>query len=285
MILYSQKVELVLAAWPKDRIPELVTRLILNTHGSAFQKLQIHQAELLNGETKSVKKLVELLGGQWGRVALEHQYHDAEQALYNLQQQGDESNDSYLARADIAWSKLLARKLSLEELQSYVILRGSLLTPDEKKKIVLDADQSLEGKLSVRKVSESIRLLGATFFGEMTGQKKSIRTKTYDAQTLMMTETGEPSEEPEGEQKLHAEGEDELDENIFHLAQEGDKDAILVTEYENAISEIVQEDAELAATFSLYEDARRRLSERHRNRGFWPVGKGAGKGKSKSNKG
>ena len=288
MILYSQKVELVLAAWPKDRITELVTRLILNTHGSAFQKLQIHQAELVNGDPKSVKKIVELLGGQWGRIALEHQYHDAEQALYNLQQQSDESNDSYLARADVAWSKLLARKLSLEELQSYVILRGSLLTPDEKKKIALDADQSLEGKLSVRKVSESIRLLGATFFGEMTGLKKNIRTKTYDAQTLMAT--GECEGSPDLDDghgavlHTHADEDDEIEENIFQLAQDGDKDAILVTEYENAISEIVQEDPELAATFNLYEDARRRLNERFKNRGFWPV-KGAGKNQKGGKKG
>ena len=45
--IYTQKVELVLAAWPKSKITELVMRLILNCQGSAFAKLQLHQAELM----------------------------------------------------------------------------------------------------------------------------------------------------------------------------------------------------------------------------------------------
>ena len=42
VLVYQQKVELVYAAWPKNRTTELVTRLILGCKGSAFQKLQIH---------------------------------------------------------------------------------------------------------------------------------------------------------------------------------------------------------------------------------------------------
>ena len=71
MQTYKQKVEIVLGAWPKSRITELTTRLILNTSGSAFQTLQIHHAELMDNDPKSVTKLIELLGGQWGRIGLE----------------------------------------------------------------------------------------------------------------------------------------------------------------------------------------------------------------------
>lgn len=116
--IYQQKVQLVLAAWPKTKITELVTRLILNSKGSAFQKLQLHHDELVANEEKSVKKLVELLGGQWGKIALARQFEEAEQALYHVVQKSDESNDSYLARADVAWSKLLNQKLSLEDLRA-----------------------------------------------------------------------------------------------------------------------------------------------------------------------
>ena len=63
VLIYQQKVELVAAAWPKQRLTELVTRLILGCKGSAFQKLQLHQTELLSGEMKAAHKLVELLGG------------------------------------------------------------------------------------------------------------------------------------------------------------------------------------------------------------------------------
>ena len=70
MQTYQQKVELLLSAWPKTKIPELVTRLILHSSGSAFAKLQLHHAELMENDEKSVRKLIDLLGGQWGKTSL-----------------------------------------------------------------------------------------------------------------------------------------------------------------------------------------------------------------------
>ena len=283
MIIYSQKVEIVLAAWPKEKLTELVTRLMLNAQGSAFQKLQLHQAELLaDNDPKHVRRLVELLGGQWGRIALEKQYHDAEQALYHSVQQADESNDSFIARCDILWNRLLARKLTLEDLQSYIVLRGSLLSAEEKKKVILDSDQSLEGRLTIKRVTEAIRVLGASFFGEMTGSKKQIRSKVYDQSTLV-AEAVEQAESMENALMAHsmAEPEDE-DQILAEMMREGDVDAALIADFEGAASELLQEDEELASAYTAYEDARRRLAEKYRNRGFWPVNRGPkGKGKGK----
>ena len=98
---WAKKVELLMHAWPDGKITELVTRLILGTSGSAFQKLQLHQSELLKNDRKVIPRLVELLGGQWGRVPLEKAYESAERALFRCQQRSDETNDSYLARADV----------------------------------------------------------------------------------------------------------------------------------------------------------------------------------------
>jgi len=86
----------------------------------------------------------------------------------------DKSNDSFLARSDIIWSKFLSQKLSMEDLQAFVLLRGSTLTPEEKKKVILESDNNLEGKFIVTKVSEIIRILGTTFFQEIIGQRKSV---------------------------------------------------------------------------------------------------------------
>ena len=162
MLVYQQKVELVLAAWPPTKLKELVTRLIFNTKGTVLQKLQIHQTELLTGEEASVHKLVELLGGQWGRIPLERQYEDAEQAIYHTLQKTDETNDSFLARADILWGRLLSRKITIADLQAYIVLRGSQLTADEKKRVIMDSEST--GSLAMKKVSEAIRLLGVSFF-------------------------------------------------------------------------------------------------------------------------
>jgi len=62
--------------------------------------------------------------------------------------------------------------------------------------------------------------------------------------------------------------------------QEGDSDAAFITDFENGASDWIQADEELAAAFNTYSEARRRLSEKVRFRGFWPVSvSGGGKAK------
>lgn len=190
LLVYQQKVQLVLSVWPTNKISELITGLILNTTGSAFAKLQLHHEELCINDPKGVQKLIELLGGHWGRIGLEKKYADAERALFQCTQKADKSHDSFLARAlilDILWTKLRSQKLQLEDLQAYITLRGSLLTSDDKKRVILESDASLEGKLTIIRVQEAIRLLGTTFFQEMTGQTKpSTKTKVYDQVNVAM---------------------------------------------------------------------------------------------------
>ena len=280
--VYTQKVELVLAAWPKTKVTELVMRLILNSQGSAFAKLQLHQAELLENDEKSVRKLIELLGGHWGRIGLERQYEEAEQALFNTTQMKDESNDSYLARADIAWSKFLAQKLSMQDLQAFVLLRGSTLTPEEKKRVILESDNSLEGKLTVQRVSESVRILGATFFHEMTGLRTGSKQKVYSSSTLVA------EHDEDDEQVFQTQDEATEEDFVEALLLEGDSDAALVTDFEAAASDLLQDDSDLATAYSAYTEARRRLTEKFKNRGFWSTSKSSfssAKGKFQNSKG
>ena len=136
---------LLLDAWPSGKYAELATRLILNCSGSAFMKLQLHQTELMDNERKSIKRLIEILGGHWGQIGLEKKYEHAERALYKCIQKQDESADSFLARADIMWTELNSKNLKLSDLQGYVTLRGSTLSSDDKKKILIDADAAGTG--------------------------------------------------------------------------------------------------------------------------------------------
>ena len=269
MLIYQQKVELVTAAWPKDKYVELVTRLILNCQGSAFQKLQLHQSELLSNDESSLQKLIALLGGSWGRIPLEKQFDEAEQALYHCQQKGDESNDSYLARSEILWSRFLARKLTLEDLQAFIVLRGSSLTPEDKKRVILESDRDSAGKLTSQKVSEAIRMLGANFFMDMTGQRRG-KTKVYDQHALTVEDV------PESADGLIAADEMTEEDFVDTLITEGeDEDAAMVADFEAAASDVIQEDLEMAQAYTAYMEARRRLSEKYRNRGFWPTSKGS----------
>eukprot|EP00435_Cladocopium_sp_Y103_P045699 s1817_g13.t1 len=275
--VYQQKVQLVLAVWPSSKVSELITRLILNTTGSAFAKLQLHHEELCVNDSKGVKKLIELLGGHWGKIGLELKYADAERALFQCTQKADESHDSYLARADILWTKLRTQKLQLDDLQAYITLRGSLLTSDDKKRVILESDASLDGKLTINRVGEAIRLLGTSFFQEMTGISKTSKTKVYDHANVTMDDiehTGDPDDTYVSQHEDFPE-----DEVIEALAAEGDEDASFVADFEAAASDLIQSDPDLSSAFTAYTDARRKLSEKVRFRGFWPVQKGQGKSK------
>ena len=210
---YQQKVQMVLTVWPQGKIGELVTRLILNTTGSAFAKLQLHHTELCTNDAKQVQKLIELLGGHWGKTGLERRYADAERALFQCSQQADESHDSYLARADVLWSKLRSQKLQLDDLQAYITLRGAQLTSEDKKRIILDSDSSLEGTLTVTRVREAVRMLGTSFFQEMTGLGKKLnKSKVYDSLT-MVTEDQDAS--GEHDESVHVSQHDEWTEDDF----------------------------------------------------------------------
>ena len=69
--IWSGKVHLLWEAWPENKISELATRLILNTKGTAFQKLRLKQKDLVINDKKGIQEMVELVGGTWGQIPLE----------------------------------------------------------------------------------------------------------------------------------------------------------------------------------------------------------------------
>ena len=161
---WSQKIELLLRAWPENKLAELATRIVLNTKGSAFQKLQLDQSELFTGDKKGIERIVSLVGGSFGQVDLEKKYEIAERALYRCVQKSDETADSFLARSDNTWTELQGKKMSLDELRAYVILRGSRLTGDDKKRVLVESGTESDGILKMTKVQAAIRMLGSSFF-------------------------------------------------------------------------------------------------------------------------
>ena len=66
---------------------------------------------------------METLGGAWGRSATEDKFHYFEQAIFQVAQKPDESNDSYVARHDAYFKELITRKVKLEEIRAYILLK------------------------------------------------------------------------------------------------------------------------------------------------------------------
>ena len=97
--------------WPEEQIHLLGPRAALQVEGPAFQKVSRLAPDKLR-QPDGVKLLVETLGGSWGKTQTEEKYHFFEQAIYQVAQKSDETNDSYLARRDAFFEELLARKVT-----------------------------------------------------------------------------------------------------------------------------------------------------------------------------
>lgn len=288
---YTKKLQFLAAMWPKESMALLAPRAALLCEGSAFKKVASLSVEKLKSSDDSgVKLLVATLGGSWGRTDVEQKYDTFEKAIFGTTQKADETNDSYLARHDIHFEELVAQGVSLQEIRAYILLRQSSLTPDDRKRIVVE----LGGKLEYQKVCASIRLLGSRFFGELQGQRGSQKTKTYDANMVedagtedteraLQAATLPPPEDPEIE----------LDtEFVEALAAIEDPDALQVQAFEEELEGFFQETPELQEALVSYMEARNRLLAKRKARGFWPVSggqkggrsskgfKGKGKGKS-----
>lgn len=54
------------------------------------------------------------------------------------------------------------------------------------------------------------------------------------------------------------------------MIQEGDQDALLIADFEAAAMDLIQEDSDLAVALTAYQQARHKLAEKFRNRGFFP---------------
>ena len=207
-------------------------------------------------------------------------YEIVEKALFKCVQRQDESNDSFLARCDVVWSELKAKKIDLDQVHAYIVLRGSLLTSEDKKRVILESESSTQGALTIDKVSQSVRMLGTAFFNEMIGQKKS-KGKIYDQQTFLTEDVQDEGHES------HVYVADEIGEEDYYeqLLLDEDEDALLIADYESAAADTLQSDEDLASAYNAYSDARKRLSDRFKNRGFWPVSSGKGKSKIHGSKG
>ena len=72
-----------------------------------------------------------------------------------------------------------------------------------------------------------------------------------------------------------------LDEgHLEPLAEEGDADAVVCLQFVDSLVDTVQSDTDMAARMNTYMEARKRLSEKAKGRGFWnPPRKGMGKGR------
>ena len=274
---YVKKVQFIAKIWPKEHLSLLAPRLALLCEGTAFKKVSLLDPEKLRvNDQTGVELIVSALGGSWGLSRTERKYDFFERAIYGTVQKHDESNDSYLARHDVVFEELRAQGTTIDEVQSYVLLRQSGLSTEDRKRIVVECG----GKLDLAKIKSSVRLLGSRVFGDLQGDRNGNRTKTYDANIA----DAQPSEIEENQPDTPAfivgqydDWDADLDsEYIEALVAQDDQDAMQVSNFEGEMADFFQETPELHQALVSYLEARNRLREKQRSRGFWPITGGSG---------
>ena len=284
---YAQKLKFLASLWPVEFLDQLAPRAALMVEGTAFKKIaKISPQKLKVKSQDGVAAIVEAIGGSWGSTEMEERYEYFEKSLYGTIQRSDESNDSFLSRMEANFVELLSRNTTLEEVQAYVLLRQSTLPAEDKKRILLEH----EGELKYKPVVKSFRLLGSRFFHEFQSGRSSQKTKVYDVNLSEPSDGHDGSASHESgpvERAYHTynmeEYEPELDqEYIDALVSQEDADALTVSTFEGEFEEFLQETPEMYEALTSYIEARSKLVEKRRSRGFWPI---KGKGKFGKNKG
>lgn len=175
---------------------------------------------------------------------------------------------SYVNRLTVAFHEV-GEQVTLGQIKAFVLLRQSALASDDKRKIIAMTN----GDLDAHKIDVAMRALSSRVLNEGSANAKK---KVYPV-NFMEDETHEPVDDA-----MLAMGMDDYvvdeDEAFQILLSEGDEQAQLVQDFEDQVVEVVQESPELAMAFPAYQDARARIRDRIRSRGFWPT-KGSGKSK------
>ena len=275
---YSRRLEFLAGLWPTEHLGQLAPRAALMCKGSAFHKVtRIPPEKLKTNSADGVKLIVQTLGGVWGKTELEDRYEKFEKAIFGVIQKQDESNESYLARHEILFEELITDGTKLEDVQAYLLLRNSALSAEDKKRVLVES----KGALKYSTVTSSIRMLGARFFHEVQGQQKQYKSKTYEVNHVQETF---PEEEStlygEEASTFHVQDAGDVPELVFeHFLNEGDEDALVMQQFEDCLIDTLQGDSEMSTYMTSYVDARRRLTEKSKFRGFWPVKPSKGVGK------
>ena len=262
---YADKVSFLHGICPPAQRPMLAPRLAMLCKGTAWAQVKAISSTKLTDAENGVKHLLEALS-TWQETSEMQTYERFEKLIYKTIQKGDESNMSYANRMSVAFHEV-GDDVTIGQVKAFLLLRQSALDNDDKRKIIAMTN----GALEYHKIDMAMRALSSKVVSEGGGSKK----KVYPV-NLAEEDVREGSEDV-----LVAAGHDDYtdeDEAFQWLLHEGDDQALLVQEFEDQVVDVVQESPELAMAFSAYQDARARIRDRIRSRGFWPT-KGGGKTK------
>ena len=239
--------------------------------GTAWNQVRLlDPAKLMEPET-GVEYLLDSLSS-WEETSELKTFELFEKAIYKVTQKADEAAHSYSLRLGTAFADL-GDKVTIKEMQAFILLRQSALSNEDKKRVLTMAS----GGFTLKSIEQAMRTLSTKVLFSAGEPKKKI----YPANMVETDENPPTAGDEDG--SMHAtynvstEEEEALTaEHIEQLAIYGDEDALMVQQFEKDFEDMMQEIPDLQQALVSYQEARQRISDRRRSRGFWPS-KGKGK--------
>lgn len=272
---YSQKVRFLHGICPERDRGMLAPRLAMLCRGTAWNQVQQIPPSDLTDPTDGVKKLLTALSS-WEESEEMVTFEKFERALYKIVQKSDESTVSFVNRMNVAFDDL-GSTVTIKDFKAFVLLRQSALGVEDKKRVLAMSG----GKMDATLIDQSMRSLATKILTGPNETKKKVYPVNY-------VETNSEPQEVENTyfSNSYAIDDEEADqEYIEAMAHQGDSDALAVQTFEQDLEDLFQSTPDLQTALISYQEARQKLTDRRRYRGFWPTGKGGNNQKGKNKKG
>ena len=269
---FSQKAKFLHGVFPEKDKPNLAPRLAMMCKGTAWSQVRQLDPSKLTDKDGGVDYLLSALAG-WEETAELKTFELYEKALYRVVQKNDEATHSYTLRLQAAFHDL-PEKVTVQDMQTFILLRQSNLSNEDKKRVLAMTGGLLEKKVvenAMRTLSTKV-LLGSN----------EVKKKIYPTNCVEPDDSVPPGDEDSQVSSTYVsqvEDEDALTAEIIdHLSLQGDEDALLVQQFEKDLEDLMQDVPDLQTALISYQEARQRIPDRRRSRGFWPSSKSKGKG-------
>ena len=276
---YTQKVKFIHGICPSGQRAMLAPRLAMLCKGTAWNQVRTLSSEKLTNAETGVQTLLEALAS-WEETDEMVTFEKFERALYRTTQKSDESTMSFTNRLTVAFDDL--GDVKIHDFKAFILLRQSNLNTEDKKKILTMTGGKMEAKL----IDQSMRSLATRVLTGINEPKKKVYpTNFIEEESHDPTDAFEPAWTASS---YVAEEEPDDFEVIEILANQGDADALTIQTFESDLEDLFQSTPDLQNALVSYQEARLKLSEKKKYRGFWPTGRSMypkGKGKGKFQKG
>ena len=268
---FSQKARFLHGVFPVKDKGNLAPRLAMLCKGTAWSQVRQLDPQKLTEPETGVEYLLEALSA-WEETSELKTFELFEKCLYKVTQRSDEATHSYALWLHAAFNDL-GGKITVQDMQAFVLLRQSGLSNEDKKRVL----SMTNGELKLKSVEQAMRTLSTKVLLSSGEPRKKIYPTNYV----------EPDDVPPGNDdetpiqstySAMTEDEDALPpEALEQMALSGDADALTVQQFEKDFEEMMQDVPDLQQALLTYQEARQRINDRRRGRGLWPS-KSKGKG-------